>query len=742
MRPLLVFLSLVLAWHYGNIILSGSLAAIPFVGSLLVWLFPDITGKDVFFYVKVLLAAWLFYHLSGPLLRMFGFALPISQSYSTTKLARRLHGLFADLLIIECLFLLVAAHAIFQPIVDPSFDSLPMRKKLSETLNLPDRVPSAVRELVGDNSGGWGLSLLSGQKLDQVLTILENRQATDDGNLSDGNYVRRYPKSDNDIEAKRKRVYELYEARAVGVTEADLRKYPFTYVAALNLSLWKSNGLLYICILWLFGNPLKAFFSSVHKVLLKVLDVGRMGRGGSARFASLIEEWGLRLKYGSGDLFLGRSLYSRFFHVGLKDDRHMLTIAGSRGGKGTTAIIPNLLLWEGSALVIDPKGTNAAVTAERRRKMGHSVHIVDPFNVLRTGKSAAFNPLSMLDLESREIREQIAVIAEALVVPDPEAKDKHWDDGARTVLSGLIAHLISSYDKPALFHIRSLLSMSEEDQIELWADMSLNEAAGGAAKEAANRILRGLGKGGEISGILSNADKHSEWLSSLAIQGVLGLNTFFFAEMKEKPTTIYLILPPHYLDTHNRFLRLFVNLAIKQMSMGGRSKVPVLMILDEFLALGHMAEVEKAFGLMAGYNFVLWPFVQDLGRLRDLYKNSVNSFINNSRAVQVFAVSDEATTKFVSERIGERSMQNVFGMGQSQRTAPLRTTTELAKEISAESGYQYILRAGKAPLIIEKVPYFEGNTLLKKLEELRVPLWLLSWLYPFAGLYAQDPDYR
>ncbi len=495
---------------------------------------------------------------------------------------------------------------------------------------------------------------------------------------------------------------------------------------------------LYLC-LALFG---RRRFAVIYCVVHRFVHAGSFGIGGSARLAALFEEWTLRWGRGDGGLFMGRSLYSRSLHVSMKDDRHMLTIAGSRGGKGATAIIPNLLLWEGSALVIDPKGTNAAVTAQRRREMGHAVHIVDPFDVLNTGETAGFNPLSALDPTALDIREQIAVIADALVVPDLEVRDRHWDDGARTVLAGLITQLVSRYENPSLPLLRKLLSMGEEEQTELWADMSINDEFGGAAKAAASRILRGIGTD-EMSGILSNADKHTEWLLSFPMEDVLAKTTFTFADLKEKPTTIYLILPPHYLETHNRFLRLFVNLAIRQMSVGGRSKIPVLMILDEFLALGHMSEVEKAFGLMAGYNFVLWPFVQDLGRLKDLYKNSVNAFVNNSRAVQVFAISDEATTKFVSDRIGERSMSAVPGTGQLMRVVPFRTPTETAKEVSTESNCQYILRAGKAPLILEKVRYYEDSGAPRMLH--RLPLWmrrrLYARLYPFRELYGQDPDF-
>ena len=74
--------------------------------------------------------------------------------------------------------------------------------------------------------------------------------------------------------------------------------------------------------------------------------------------------------------------------VGWDDDRHVMTIAGTRAGKGTSLIIPNLFLYKGSALVLDPKGENAEMTAARRGKgaigvkgLGQEVHVLDPFGV-------------------------------------------------------------------------------------------------------------------------------------------------------------------------------------------------------------------------------------------------------------------------------------------------------------------------------------------------------------------------
>lgn len=535
-----------------------------------------------------------------------------------------------------------------------------------------------------------------------------------------------------------------YQVEGRSKTWSDFKYNPLAFVGDAFLRTTPLALMIAFIIYVISHFPIRYDIAGWYVNILRFFEQGRFGFGGSARFAGLVEEWASLYKKQKYGLFMGRSLYNPFLNIGLEDKRHMLTIAGSRAGKGATAIIPNLLLWEGSALVIDPKGTNAAVTARRRQEMGHNVYLVDPFNLV-TGegeKSDSFNPLAHLNPDSPTIREEITAIAEALVVRDHNQKETHWDDGAKTVIAGMIAHLISwpDYSNPVLPMLRDMISDMPDKQVELWADMSLNPGAGRLAKDAANRIIRG-GQSNEILSILSNADKHTEWLSSPAIQSAITESTFSFAELKEKPTTIYLILPPHHLETHKRFLRLFVNLAISQMSVGGRSKVPVLLMMDEFLALGRMEEVEKAYGLMAGYNLIMWPFVQDFGRLKDLYGNSVNAFITNSRAVQVFGVFDEETTQFVSKQLGYRTLRSFSGSNKEQNAVMLRATDEVAKDVDADSGRQYVLRAGKAPMLLEKVPYYD-STVWKFMADLNIPSEKNNRFKGiFEGKYSPDPDY-
>jgi type IV secretion system protein VirD4 len=113
--------------------------------------------------------------------------------------------------------------------------------------------------------------------------------------------------------------------------------------------------------------------------------------------------------------------------IGVSDDRHIVTIAGSRAGKGRCAIVPNLLTYPGSMLVIDPKGDLARLTAGRRAQMGHQVHVLDPFDVSGVARKypGTFNPLRLLQVNSPTLVEDAGMIADSLVVKEKEEKDPH-----------------------------------------------------------------------------------------------------------------------------------------------------------------------------------------------------------------------------------------------------------------------------------------------------------------------------
>ena len=112
-------------------------------------------------------------------------------------------------------------------------------------------------------------------------------------------------------------------------------------------------------------------------------------------------------------------------------------------GKGVGAVIPNLLLYPGSAFVVDLKGENVAVTTRHAREsMGHRVFVIDSFNVTKHEQHGV-NLLDGLDPDSEDVVDQATTVADMMVISDSH-QDSHWNDSARDLIRGLILYVISA----------------------------------------------------------------------------------------------------------------------------------------------------------------------------------------------------------------------------------------------------------------------------------------------------------
>ena len=388
---------------------------------------------------------------------------------------------------------------------------------------------------------------------------------------------------------------------------------------------------------------------------------------GSARFASRKE---LKKHQGGEGLLIGRNP-----HTGrlLRYDgpAHLITLAPTRAGKGVGTVIPNLLGVDRSVLVIDPKGENARIAGEARRRLG-TTHVLDPFGVSNTGKvsgmpSAAYNPLDRLTPDSLDLGEDAASLTEALVMDPPgQVTEAHWNEEAKAILGGLIMFCVchEDRDRRCLATVREYLTLPPEKLralLELMQDS--NEAAGLVAR-AANRFLGKADR--EAASVLSNAQRHTHFLDSPRIAKVTSRSDFHFSDLRHRITSVFLALPPNRMDAYSRWLRLLVSQALQDIardaeaSVGAqgasqRLKAPALFLLDEFAALGRLEAVERAMGLMAGYGLQLWPILQDMSQLRDLYSDRAGTFIANAGVQQVFGVNDFETAKWLSQMIGQET---------------------------------------------------------------------------------------
>lgn len=410
--------------------------------------------------------------------------------------------------------------------------------------------------------------------------------------------------------------------------------------------------------LWFFSLHLGLFVSKANNGLPNVVGSGKdthgSARWGTAadmlahdrlhRLGALPQEFGFALGRATD---AGVGLDNRLRNVG-----HVVTCAKTRSGKGVGCVVPTLLEYPGSALVIDIKGENYAVTARRRRELGQSVYLIDPFGV--TGEPAhGFNWLDRIDLASEDCIGRAAVLADSIVLVEKDGD--HWDETAKDLIRGLILHTASlPDDRRHMGELRRLIAGSEDELNGVLLDMAESEAGFGIVARAANTFLAMADK--ERSSVLSSARRHTAFLDDPRISRSLERSDFRLDRLKKELMTVYLVMPPDRLRSNVRFLRSLVNEALDGITADNvQPRHKVAFILDEFPKLGHMPKIEDAMGLVAGYGMALWVFVQDLSQLKGVYPKW-ETFVANATK-QFFGTGDPSTAKYVSELLGKATVE-------------------------------------------------------------------------------------
>jgi type IV secretory pathway TraG/TraD family ATPase VirD4 len=395
-----------------------------------------------------------------------------------------------------------------------------------------------------------------------------------------------------------------------------------------------------------------------------------------------------RYPYRDGTVWLGRSGSEGRMPLGYLDDRHVCLVGGSRGGKGTTSIIPALITWPGSLCVVDPKGENATITAARRgggsthcKGMGQTVKVLDPFQSAQVADSlrGRFNPLDTLDPKAEETIDEAGRIADAIVVVhEGGTNDPFWDESARAMVKGLLLHVLTSpqYEgRRNLVTLRKLITRGDWESIDalreagekdlppahglLWTGLSNNPAFDGLIAGAGDSFTNMLiNSPKQYESVLQVANRNTEFIDSPAMQRLLEASDFQLSELKTRPEglSLFLCLPQRYMNTHYRWLRMMISLTVTEMEkVRGRPKTghPILMVLDEFAGLKRMEVIETAAAQIAGYGVKLFFVLQSLEQLKATYKDNWETFLANSGLKLFFNLEDNFSRDYVSKLIGE-----------------------------------------------------------------------------------------
>ncbi|EOT6071651.1 type IV secretory system conjugative DNA transfer family protein [Escherichia coli] len=425
-----------------------------------------------------------------------------------------------------------------------------------------------------------------------------------------------------------------------------------------------------------------------------------------------------------------RGLDQRFRYLG-----HVVTVAPNGSGKGIGQVIPHLLEYPGSCIVLDVKGENAAVTARARRNLGHAVHVVDPFSV-NGNTSASFNVLDGLDVSNPDCVGEALILAESLVISEAKGDGVHFDESAKILLQGLLLH-VAGLDEPErrnLGELRRLLTGGEDALFELFGMMAADESAAfGIPARAANTIMGMADK--ERGSVLSTARRNTAFLDDPRIAAALARSDFDLSAIKSELMTVYLVMPANRIRPNARFIRLFVGSVISAVTASAKQPpYRVSFVLDEFAQLGYMKAIEDAVSLMRGYGLAFWVFLQDLSQLKGVYPRW-QTFLANSAKV-FFGTDDYDTAKYVSDSLGKATIEfETHNKGKSSGSS--NTFSE-----QGSSG----MNRGKSSGTSQQ---FTGRELLTPDEVMRLgpekPIVLVKGEYPYLLdrlNYLVDSEYR
>ncbi|WP_227287658.1 conjugal transfer protein TraG [Boseongicola sp. H5] len=452
---------------------------------------------------------------------------------------------------------------------------------------------------------------------------------------------------------------------------------------------------------------------------------------GSARWADRtdVEQAGL---FDPDGVVLGKLDHAYLRHDG---PEHVLCFAPTRSGKGVGLVIPSLLTWPGSAIVHDIKGENWQLTAGFRSRHGRTL-LFDPTNA----RSAAYNPLLEVRRGEWEVRD-VQNIADILVDPEGSLeKRNHWEKTSHALLVGAILHMLYAEQDKTLAGVAAFLS-DPKRPIEatlraMMATAHLGEAGphpvvASAARELLNK------SGNERSGVLSTAMSFLGLYRDPVVARVTRRCEWRISDLvdDERPVTLYLVVPPSDINRTKPLIRLMLNQIGRRLTEdldGKQKRQRLLLMLDEFPALGRLDFFESALAFMAGYGLKSFLIAQSLNQIEKAYGPN-NSILDNCHVRVSFATNDERTAKRVSDALGTatelRAMKNYAGhrlspwlghlMVSRQETArPLLTPGEVMQLPATD---EVVMVAGTPPIRAKKARYFEDAQFQARILEPPMP---------------------
>ncbi len=479
-----------------------------------------------------------------------------------------------------------------------------------------------------------------------------------------------------------------------------------------------------------FGLPCILWFLSLIFIFKKKSDIY-----GKAKFATSSELANAEFfKSTPTSIVVGKQNGQYLFYSG---QQFALLAAPTRSGKGVGIVIPNLLSYQGSIVVLDIKQENFELTSKFREHNGQEVYLFNPY--AEDKKSHRWNPLNYVSSDPDFRISDLMSIANMLYPIGENPKDRFWLNQAQNVFLAITLFMFDEKD------FNQSMSFFQEHQTTCTMGRLYRLSSGDGISNLkdyfqgmANQPFLSESAKTAFSSILSQADETFSnimatfkepllpWLNPVVDASTAG-DDFLLTDLRKKKMTIYIGIQPNKLAESRLIINLFfsqlINQNTKELPQNNPNlKHQCLLLMDEFTSLGPIDILAKSVSYMAGYNLRLFPIIQSIAQLETVYGKEASRTLVTNHALQIlFTPREQQDANEYSEMLGYHSIKKTNitkGRERSVNEGEERRALMLPQELkSMPNTKQIIIYEGvENPIMCDKIRYYEETIFKKRLE--------------------------
>ncbi len=493
-----------------------------------------------------------------------------------------------------------------------------------------------------------------------------------------------------------------------------------------------------------FGLPLLLYAG----LLIPILKSRKQSLHGEARFAKTADLATRGLFKPSDDGIVVGRLGGKL--VRLPGQQFVILAAPTRSGKGVGVVIPNLLEYRESVVVLDIKQENFHLTSGWRASQGQDVYLFNPFAEDR--RTHRWNPLRYVS-EDPAFRVSDLMAIAAMLYPDGSDEQKFWVSQARNAFMAFALYLFDNRDEQRAIklpvevqHAPTLggiyrLSTGDGSDLKAWLrECSKKPFLGEHARKAFANLLSQAEE--TFASIMGTFREPLNAFINPVLDAATSADDFRLTDVRRKKMTIYIGIQPNKLAEARVILNLFfsqlINVNTRELPQDNPElKHQCLLLMDEFTAIGRIDILASSVAYIAGYNLRLLPIIQSMSQLDAVYGKEVARTILTNHALQIiYAPREQQDANDYSEMLGytsvrrrnktrQRGLRGDVSYSHTEERRALMLPQELKamgkdKEIFLYEGIPH-------PVMCRKIRYYQDKHFTKRLlPKVEIPKLMLA----------------